>query len=82
MQNKVDIIVCMGSACFARGNQQNLEFIEDFIKENNLNANVEIGGARCEGKCAEGPNVFVDGIEYNKVNEVTLLEILNKIKAN
>ena len=30
------IKICMGSSCFARGNDQNLEFIEKYIKENNL----------------------------------------------
>ena len=32
--SKLNITVCMGSSCFARGNAQNLEFIENFIKEN------------------------------------------------
>ena len=31
-----EIKICMGSACFARGNADNLRFIEDYIKENNL----------------------------------------------
>ena len=30
------ITVCMGSSCFARGNDQNLEFIEKYIKENGV----------------------------------------------
>jgi NADH:ubiquinone oxidoreductase subunit E len=32
--------VCMGSSCFARGNLENLNFLETYIKENNLDAHV------------------------------------------
>ena len=53
---KHNITVCMGSSCFARGNQQNLETIENFIKENGLEAEIELSGSRCEGKCVTGPN--------------------------
>ena len=31
---KLNITVCMGSSCFARGNAQNLELIENYIKDN------------------------------------------------
>ena len=30
-----EIKVCMGSACFAKGNQENLEFIKNYIEEKN-----------------------------------------------
>lgn len=75
------VTVCMGSACFARGNADNLEFIENFIKENNLDAIVELAGSRCEGNCADGPNVMINGIEYNKIDETKLKELLMGLKA-
>ena len=68
------ITVCMGSSCFARGNDRNLEFIENFIKDNGLAAEVELSGARCEGKCATGPNIIVDGVEYHEVDEDKIKE--------
>ena len=37
-----EIKICMGSSCFARGNNENLEIIETFIKENNLEAKMYI----------------------------------------
>lgn len=76
--SKTEIIVCMGSACFARGNEQNLAFIENYIKENQLNATVELGGSRCEGKCEQGPNIVVNGTKYSKIDEEKLIEILKK----
>lgn len=78
--SKLNITVCMGSSCFARGNAQNLEFIENYIKENGLEAEIELSGARCEGKCATGPNVIINGTEYNEVNEDKLKEILTSYK--
>lgn len=80
MSSKNEIIVCMGSACFARGNAQNLEYITDYISANILDANIEIAGSRCEGKCADGPNIIVNGIEYNQVNEEKIKEILEELK--
>ncbi len=75
---KFNITVCMGSSCFARGNQQNLAFLEEYIKENNLDAEIELEGTRCENKCATGPNMFINGIEYTEVDIDKLKEILSK----
>lgn len=76
---RIEIIVCMGSSCFARGNQQNLEFIENYIKEHNLEAKIELGGSRCEGKCAEGPNIIVNGVEYKQINEEKIKQIFAEL---
>lgn len=79
-QEKIEVTVCMGSACFARGNEQNLRYIENYIKENNLAAKIDLAGSRCENKCADGPNIIVNGVQYNKVTEEKIKEILDKLK--
>ncbi len=76
---KIKITVCMGSSCFARGNQQNLAFIEAFMKAHDLEADIDLAGARCENKCATGPNITINGVEYNGVDEKKLGEILAKL---
>ena len=76
---KIKITVCMGSSCFARGNQQNLAFIEAFMKAYDLEAEIDLAGARCENKCATGPNITINGVEYNGVDEKKLEEILTKL---
>lgn len=78
--SKINITVCMGSSCFARGNDRNLEFIENYIKDNGLEAEIDLSGARCEGKCATGPNVTINGTEYTEVDENKLEEILASYK--
>jgi len=76
---KINITVCMGSSCFARGNQQNLVFIEDFISKNNLDADIDLVGARCENKCASGPNIIINGVEYNNADEEKLEKVLSEL---
>ena len=73
---KYNIKVCMGSSCFARGNQQNLAFIEEYIKENNLDADIELIGGLCEEKCESGPNIYINDNFYNEVDEDKLKQIL------
>jgi NADH:ubiquinone oxidoreductase subunit E len=72
-----EIIICMGSSCFARGNEQNLKIIEDFIAENKLDDKVRISGSCCTGHCAEGPNIIIDGECYHRVKKEMLIDLLN-----
>ena len=73
---KTEIKVCMGSACFAKGNQENLEYIKQYIEENNLQAEVYITGALCENACFDGPRIIVNDKEYKNVGQEKLNEIL------
>ena len=74
-----EIRICMGSACFARGNSENLEFIENYIKENNLDAKVEIYGSRCSDNCEKVPNININGKDYTFISKQMLIEILENI---
>ncbi len=75
-----EIKVCMGSSCFARGNMNNLEFIENYINENHLEATLDLVGSHCRNKCENGPHIFIDGTDYDEIDEDKLKEILDKIK--
>lgn len=75
MKHKIKI--CMGSACFARGNNENLEYIERYLDEHKLTAEIELTGARCENKCAFGPNIVIDETEYNEVTSEKIEKIMN-----
>lgn len=72
------ISICMGSSCFARGNDDNLELIETFIEKMGENITVELSGSRCEGECCKGPNIRIDGILYQEVDKGSLLDLLHK----
>lgn len=73
-----EIKICMGSSCFARGNGENLDYIEAFINGNNLDVEVEIVGLRCEDKCAKGPVVEIEGVEYTNCDLEKLKNILKE----
>ena len=72
------IKVCMGSSCFARGNSKNLQLIQKFISERNLDAEIELTGLRCCDKCSKCPNITIDDVEYNNMDSGTLYDILEK----
>jgi NADH:ubiquinone oxidoreductase subunit E len=75
---QLNIVVCMGSACFARGNNKNLAYLEKLQKENVLDINLELCGNRCENKCAIGPNIIINGKTYNKVTLKDLEYIISE----
>jgi NADH:ubiquinone oxidoreductase subunit E len=57
----LDIELCMGSACFARGNKDTAISIETYIKKHDLDNMVTVRGALCEGNCLKGPNMKING---------------------
>lgn len=77
---KHNIKVCMGSSCFARGNLDNLNFLENYIKENNLETEIELVGALCQNECSSGPNIYIDDVLYNEVNPEKLENLLAKLE--
>lgn len=77
MDDMVEISLCMGSSCYARGNNKLLAVIEKAIATNNWQDRVILSGARCENRCGDGPNVIVDGKLYQGMDEGALLDLLN-----
>ena len=74
----LNITICMGSSCFARGNGANLEMLENWLDENGLQAEVNLTGTRCEGLCADGPNLIINGQNFHRVTREILLDILRE----
>lgn len=77
--DKPTIRVCMGSSCFSRGNRENLELIEAFLKTRGLEATVELAGSLCEGFCAEGPILWVGKAMYRQVDSGLLQDLLERL---
>ena len=72
----LELKICMGSACFAKGNQENLEFIKNYIKENNLDSEITLVGGLCENKCSDGPRIIVNGTDYKNITKEEIIKIL------
>lgn len=71
------ITICMGSSCFARGNGEHLEIIEDYLARGGLQAEVELSGFRCRNECSEGPTLEINGKVYRKVDQGMLMDLLD-----
>ncbi len=77
----VTITVCMGSSCFARGNARHLELIEAWLRDRRLEAQIELRGSRCEGRCRQGPVIAFDAQVYTGVDEGMLRDLLARQEA-
>ena len=72
----IELKLCMGSSCFARGNGDMLEFLESYIQENNLDAQIVLSGCHCQNACSEGPNLFINNEKYMNVSKEKAVELL------
>jgi NADH:ubiquinone oxidoreductase subunit E len=72
------ITVCMGKSCYVRGNQENLLYIEGFLKQRGLDVRVDLRGKRCGESCASGPHITIGNSAYSDVTLVRLKGLLVK----
>ncbi|MDF7799429.1 (2Fe-2S) ferredoxin domain-containing protein [Pontiellaceae bacterium B1224] len=73
---KNSIVICMGSSCFARGNRDHLELIENYLDGNGITAEIQFSGCRCRGECGRGPNIEINGTLHHEVDTGTLLDLM------
>lgn len=74
----IEIKICMGSSCFARGNNRNLEVIQGFLARPDTFPSVQVMGHLCEGHCLQGPNLIINGEEYHEMDPVSMTGVLNR----
>lgn len=72
------IWICLGSSCYSRGNNVNLELIKKYIAENQLEANITFCGHLCEEMCSQGPILRIDDKIYKEVHISGLYKILQE----
>jgi len=71
-----EIIVCMGSSCFSRGNNINADIIGRFLVEHRLEGHVTVQGCLCNGHCKSGPNIKVNGELLQGVKPEMITDLL------
>ncbi len=62
-----EIVICMGSSCFSRGNKIALGIIRSYLRENSLEAEITFRGAHCLGICEQGPVLILNEKQHKKV---------------
>jgi NADH:ubiquinone oxidoreductase subunit E len=78
MNHRREIIICLGSSCFSRGNKNLLKIIQRFVSHNGLTEKVYFKGDHCFGECSEGPNIKIGGKVFNHVSEDNVQQILKE----
>jgi len=76
---KKEIVICLGSSCFSRGNKQTVQLIKDYIKSHQLEDKVYFHGNHCFGNCENGPIITVDGKEYQNVSPENVIYLLENL---
>lgn len=74
--SKIELTICLGSSCFARGNKATLRAIKQFLEEHQLTERITFHGGHCFGKCAEGPVISINGKQFSRVDELSVIDIL------
>jgi NADH:ubiquinone oxidoreductase subunit E len=77
-EGAVEIVVCLGSSCFARGNAENLAIINSFVQSYGLKSAVRVTGRLCQDQCKQGPNLMIGGVLHHGVTTARLRELLQE----
>ncbi|MBU1107770.1 MAG: (2Fe-2S) ferredoxin domain-containing protein [Candidatus Riflebacteria bacterium] len=77
-----EIIMCMGSACFTRGNKHSVEIVKQYLAQRNLQAIVTFKGCLCNNRCKAAPVITIDGHHFEKVLPQSVTEILDHFFLN
>ena len=78
----VTISVCLGSACHLKGANGVLEAFLALIERHNAQAQVQMAGNFCQGRCTEGVVVQIDDIILTHVTKDQVYELFIKYVVN
>lgn len=78
MDQRIEIVICLGSSCFSRGNKATVRLIDDWLKQHGLRDKVNYRGNHCFASCDKGPVLKVAGTEYFHVTGEKAIEILRE----
>lgn len=76
-QTQNEIIMCMGSACFTRGNNRNVDLVKNYLKARNLESSVQFKGCLCTNRCRSAPVIIINGQIFEKIVPEAVNEILD-----
>lgn len=62
---RMKIKICIGSSCHLRGSETVVKRIQELVKEQGMDEQIELGGSFCMGKCSRKVSVKVDDEIYH-----------------
>jgi NADH:ubiquinone oxidoreductase subunit E len=78
MLRKQKIVICLGSSCFARGNQELIPLVRRYIARKQIEDKVEFKGDHCFSNCSEGPNMMIGSRLYEHVTADSIEAMLDE----
>lgn len=76
MAKKLELHICLGSSCFARGNKKMVHDVQSYVEDKQLQDKILLKGGHCFANCVKGPIVkFHDEIHEN----VTFTDVVNML---
>ncbi|MDR1925730.1 MAG: (2Fe-2S) ferredoxin domain-containing protein [Planctomycetaceae bacterium] len=80
-ETKPEIIICLGSSCYARGNVNIVKVVEEYLQRNSYcdEVDLRVAGSLCCGLCGSGPNITINGTVHCEVDSGVMLDILKQI---
>ena len=76
--DKHELVICVGSACYARGNARTVPAVQEFLREQGLQDEVRVTATLCQNQCRQGPNLNIDGKCFCGVEPTALIELLDE----
>jgi NADH:ubiquinone oxidoreductase subunit E len=74
--HKVEVELCLGSACYSRGNGEAIDILEEFVHTEALEERVSLRGRLCTEECARGPCIRLNGTLYTGVRPECAVDLL------
>lgn len=71
-------MLCLGSSCFARGNQELISIVRKYISRKRLDDKVEFKGEHCFNNCSEGPNMMIGTRLFQTVTTENIEQFLTE----
>jgi len=78
MDQRVEIVICLGSSCFSRGNKATVRLIDDWLKQHGLREKVNYRGNHCFSSCDKGPVLKIAETEHYHVSAEKAIDILRE----
>jgi NADH:ubiquinone oxidoreductase subunit E len=72
----IHITICMGSSCFARGNNRNIEVLKELAINSPPGVRCCLSGRLCEGQCTLGPNLVIEGKMHHGIDPVGVMSLV------
>jgi NADH:ubiquinone oxidoreductase subunit E len=79
IREPTEIVVCMGSSCFVRGNAETLSILKEYAAGAGA-GKVRLNGCLCQDNCRVSPNIRVGGRMLHGVTPEKLRLLLNHLQ--